>query len=111
MDVQLGGIGFVHYNMTVDEHVAAVKQAKTRLPWAAAQFATAPADAPVAILWPLQVGLHVESGTGACLQQVSRFKAACSGCVCTGIAAATAILTLASSPSWLTTQPVLHLPR
>eukprot|EP00891_Asterochloris_glomerata_P003429 jgi/Astpho2/3429/e_gw1.00055.69.1_t len=50
----LGGIGFVHYNMSVEEQVAAVKQAKTRLPWAAAQFATAPADAPVAILWPLQ---------------------------------------------------------
>ena len=58
--MQLGGIGFVHYNMSVEEQVAAVKQAKTRLPWAAAQFATAPADAPVASLWPLQVGLHVD---------------------------------------------------
>ena len=69
--MQLGGIGFVHYNMSVEEQVAAVKQAKSRLPWAAAEFATAPADAPVSSLWPLQVGLHIEQGVSALLLELS----------------------------------------
>ena len=69
MPLQLGGIGFVHYNMSVEEQVAAVKQAKQRLPWAASWFATAPANAPVSTLWPLQVRPCVMGSCCALLAQ------------------------------------------